>query len=244
MIPMELKFDKEGLLYYDNPNLIMERPLDIGDPYSEQNDYYNYVFYKLPSTDDYIVKYCSTIYSRREIKAFKEMLKRLIMVQNNVERTDFPIGYYSSLNKKLSGLIIKNYKDALSLDKIAENHDINALNKYYYHDDDSLHNLFLLFLDVLESLKEMHDNNILYFDSNPGNVVLADNMAKIIDFDYRFIKFEKNDTRDSVLYTNFILFVKSLLKSYDIDEKVNAYYSNYYDTKEYVKKLEKSIRNR
>lgn len=243
MIPLELKIDKEGLLYYENDKLLMESPLRIGDWDSFEEKYYNYSFYDVLSNHDYIVKFCSTVYTRKERLAIKEMLKKLIAAQDRVKSVDFPIGYYV-LNKRLYGTIIKYYPNALSLDKITEDRDINSLNKYYYHDDDSIHNLFLLFNDVLNSLMEMYNQSILYFDSNPGNIVLYNNEAKIIDFDFRFIKFDQNYYRLPYLFENYISLVKVILESYDIDDKVNGYYSNYEETKDYVKKLERVIRKR
>ena len=243
MIPLELEIDKEGLLYYKNRNITSLNPLLIDNRKIEEDRYYQHSFYSFPSTDEYIIKYCCTVFTRKEIKIIKEMLLKLREKQNDLPNIDFPIGYFIE-RKKLAGIIVKYYKNGVSCDNVIEKGDIEALGKYYYHDEDNNHNLFLLLNDYLDLLYEMFENGIYYLDTNPGNIILDDNKVKIIDFDHGYVKF---DNKDNCL--------KSIMWGFNYLLKyINRYYYNYElsidackdfdESKKYLKKLENSIHRR
>ena len=52
--------------------------------------------------------------------------------------------------------LIYFYRNAPSIAQIAQTKDINDISKYYYHDDDSIHNLYLLFIDILNLMDSIH----------------------------------------------------------------------------------------
>ena len=77
MIPFELKRDKDGLLYLEDDNVFKKGSLNL-DKRFDIDEYYQNYFYPIDSTDEYIIKYRSTEYTRKEIKKVKEMLINLI----------------------------------------------------------------------------------------------------------------------------------------------------------------------
>ena len=239
MIPCELKYDKDGLLYLEDDNVFKRKSLHI-DKRTGIDEYFQGFFYSLDSTDDYIIKYNSTEFTKKEIVAVKEMLKTLVEKQKNISRVDFPIGYLVHM-KKLSGLIIKYYKDSISFYDIIKTRDFNYLGKYYSHDDNILHNLFLLYQDVLDIIYELLDNDICYTDINPGNVIITDNQIKLIDFDHKYVLFNQKDTILKDVMNNFSQFVKVTLRNYNFYYQVDTFFKHD-EEKEYLKKLENTIR--
>ncbi len=239
MIPLELQYDEDGLLYLEDDNVFKRNSLHI-DKRLEIDGYFQKFFYSFDSTDDYIIKYNSTEFTKKEIIATKEMLKALVEKQKNVLNVDFPIGYLVHM-KKLSGLIIKYYKDSISLHDIIKTRDLNYIGKYYYHDDNILHNLFLLYHDVLDLLYELLDNDICYTDINPGNVIITDNKVKLIDFDYRYVLFNQKDTILKDVMYNFSQFVKVTLRNYNLYYQLDTFFKHD-EEKKYLKKLENKIR--
>ena len=147
MIPNEAKVDKNGLLFIDDQSIKLH-PL-ILDIKKEENNLdtkkETKIFYELYSTGDYIVKYSNHSLNKGKLI---DMLLRFKKLQNIINKIDFPIGYYLELNK-VKGTIIRYYKDSPSLYNLSETNDINVLGKYYYHDDDAIHNLYLLMYDTL-----------------------------------------------------------------------------------------------
>ena len=86
MIPCELKYDKDGLLYLEDDNLFKRKGLHI-DKRTGIDEYFQGFFYSLASTDEYIIKYNSTEFTKKEIIAIKEMLLKLVEKQKNIPRT-------------------------------------------------------------------------------------------------------------------------------------------------------------
>ena len=239
MIPFELKRDKDGLLYLEDDNVFKKGSLNL-DKRFDIDEYYQNYFYPIDSTDEYIIKYRSTEYTRKEIKNVKEMLINLIDKQKNIKSVDFPIAYFSYM-KRLSGLIIKYYKDSISCDHITNSEDIECLGKYYYHDEDSVHNLFLLFNELLDVIYELIDNGVCFTDLNPGNILISDNSVKLIDFDYKYVYFTKNDLEINYVMYGYYMFIREMLKSFNL-ECLLDYYKGYNESKTFLKKLENKVR--
>ena len=101
---------------------------------------------------------------------------------------------------------------------IAINEDLESLQKYIYRDDDSLHNLFLVYLEVLDILEELFENGVSYFDVNAGNFVIYNNEVKIIDFESQFIFFEKSKRNEHIIIYNYLDTLNQLVKAFDINE--------------------------
>ena len=242
MIPTELKFDKDGLLYTNDRKILRKNSLLLDKRYFENERYYQNGFYALDSTNEYIVKYSYTTLTKQEREAYKEMLSNLVNIQNKITSVDFPIGYYRQ-RKKLMGLIIPYYQNGVSCDNIFSHKDIEELGKYYYHDEDNIHNLFLLLDNVLSLVYEIFENGVYYSDINPGNIILDDNKAKIIDFDPRFVKFDDKDKRLETIMTTYNWFLKEVLKYLDILYYVDEFKS-FEGAYGYTKKLENVVRRK
>lgn len=238
MIPLELKCDKDGLLYLEDDNIFKKHSLNI-DKRNGIDEYFQNYFYPIDSTDEYIIKYSSTEFTRRQIIKVKEMLLNLIEKQKNVKSVDFPIAYFVYM-KRLSGLIIKYYKDSISCDHIINN-DIEYLGKYYCHDEDNVHNLFIMFNELLDIIHELIENGICYVDLNPGNILISDNKLKLIDFDYKYIHFTRDDLEINYVMRGYYMFIREVLKSFRLDCPLD-YYKGYNESKLYLKKMENKVR--
>ena len=238
MIPLELKKDKKGLLYLEDNNIFSKTCLNI-DKRKGVDEFYQSLFYPIQSTEEYIIKYNCTEFTRKQIKRIKEMLAILIEKQKDIKMTDFPIAYYTYM-ERLSGLIIKYYKDSISCDRIFDLQDIELLGKYYYHDEDNIRNTFMLFDDILNILQELIDNNIYYLDINPGNFVIFDNQVKLIDFDYRLIQFEKSELLLNIIKCRYFNMIRKMLRSVNLYSETNC--NNLEESKKYLKKLENNVR--
>lgn len=243
MIPVELKVDKEGLLYTKDKKIIRENSLLIDNRFFENDRYYQNGFYPLSSTDEYIVKYSYTPYMKQEREAYKEMLFNLVNKQKDVPDVDFPIGYFRH-RRKLAGLIVPYYKNGISCDNIFKHQDINEIKQYYYHDEDDIRNLFLLLEDVLNLIYEMFENGVYYSDINSGNLVLTDNQVKIIDFDPRFVKFKDKDKRLEIIMMTYNWLIREVMKYFDFPYYFVEDFQNFEHVKVYTKKLENRVRNK
>ncbi len=237
LLPIDTKIDKNGLLYiegdyvYKYPNRLINL-----DNRSVHNSY----FYKLITTSDYILKYSIMPLNK---EGMINMLLNLREVQKNIKDIDFPIGYYID-NNIMYGEIIKYYKNAPSLSSLMETSDINEINKYYYHDDDSIHNLYLLLLDALNLIEELFENKIYYTDIHSGNFVIDNNQVKLIDFDYQYIYFK---TKKELEYFKMILFnYESMF--YILNKKFNLYNygldnsKNFNEIRRMIKQTENNVR--
>ena len=56
--------------------------------------------------------------------------------------------------------------------------DLLELNKYYCHDEDKIHNLFLLCQKVLHVLEELVENNMYYTDVHTNNFVFYEKIGR------------------------------------------------------------------
>ncbi len=240
MLPYDLKKDNAGLLYIENNEILKHQPLELDHRHGYQERYYQNGFFKLYSSVDYIVKYSYTVFSKMEQEQIKEMLIRLVSKQDCIRSVDFPIAYFRH-KRKLMGLVIKYYPSGISIDNIAKIEDIELFGKYYYHDDDSIHNLFLFFNDVLDTVYEMFENGIYYRDINPGNIIINQNEVKIIDFDYRFVHFDnKNYRLNAIMYT-YALLIHDILSKYQLDSRIEIAH-NFEEAKVLTKQLENQVR--
>ena len=198
MIPIECKIDKLGILYIDDLP-VKERIEYCSIPFCNKA-----LFYKINSTNEYIIKHHLDHLNKRNI------LKMLLMFYNiggnNLNNIDFPIGYYKE-NKKIQGLIIPNYPYAPSIRDVVENDNIS---KYYYHCDNDKDNVLYLLSEIFKILKDLYDYGIIYTDINPGNFLIYNNEVKIIDFEPKYL-FKREKDKDN-FYLKMLLFnYKSLI---------------------------------
>ena len=245
MLPLELKCDKNGLLYMEDRKVLKRASLLL-DKRNVSNRYYQNSFYRIDSTDDYIIKYSCNPFLKEDRKKMMIMLENLVAKQSQVPNVDFPIGYFRQWHK-LRGLIVRYYQNGVSVDNIIQADDIKSLEKYYCYDADNIHNLFLLLQNMLDVVYEMFENGIYYTDINPGNFILVDNQVKVIDFDSRFVFFENAD-KDRSLFNimyNYEMLLRRFLAAYDLYyDCLDEMFSNFEEAKVFTKKVENTIYKR
>ena len=232
MLPFELKKDKDNLFYLNDSE-------DLGYLLPFYNN--KSLFYEIVGNKDFIVKCSNNNLSKKSQSMYKDMLMKLLVKQELFHEIDFPIGYYQE-NNKLNGLIIPYY-NSFSLKEISESHDINEITKYYYHDDDSIHNLFILYLDILNLLEHLFSEKIYYTDVHPGNFVFSDNEVKLIDFEIPYIHFNKWE-RDSLrmIINNYVSLVYLMSKKFGFEKCILSNEGNFSETKLLLKTLENRVR--
>ena len=137
-------------------------------------------------------------------------------------------------------------KTTISFDESILNHcfpnGYQLLKSVYMHDEDSIHNTFILFLDILEKAYEMFENEIYFSDYNPSNIVFLNNEAKIIDFDPRFIKFDDKDLGLHNVLGGYHYFLEKVLFRYKFLEELDEDFNDFDDAKRFIKKMENNIR--
>lgn len=232
-VPMEAKRDYNGLFYIDN-DYFKQYPLYF-DNYIEKNERSS--FYELISTSDYIIK-CGRKLNRKKVI---NMLLKFKEYQEYIKKTDFPIGYYEEDNI-IKGLIIPYYNSP-SLLNIKRTHDLGELSKFYYHDDNSIHNLYLLCLDIIDIIEEMYCNEIYYTDIHDGNFVFKDNNVKLIDFDPNLVFFSDNKKRENYNYMMYWCenIIYTLTKYFNLEDLAYRKINSFDKMRTYVKKIENRV---
>ena len=238
MLPMELKVDNNGLFYIKD--YIENHPESLINVYNRgiPNNY----FYELLTSSDYAIKYSFLPHNK---DGMINMLLHLQKLQDKITNIDFPIGYYIE-DDDIYGQIIRFYKKAPSIAYLTQNKDINEVSKYYYHCEDSIHNLYLLLLDILNFIEELFENNVFYTDIHTGNFVIDNNKVKIIDFDYQYVTFNKKKSLEllkSILF-NYETMIYIINKNFDLGTHVLDNPENFKDVKIMLKQMENSIRKR
>lgn len=134
----------------------------------------------------------------------KEMIENLIIYGKNIKNIDFPIGIVK-INDIVVGQIIKYYDNSITLeDFLTKNKDIDP--RPYY-------------LEVLNILEELVENNICYKDVHGRNFMLANNQLKIIDFTPFRIKI--NEVYKGMYYDMFQNFIGMVNKINKLRDEEN-----------------------
>ena len=152
-------------------------------------------FYKLIDNSNYIIK---KSFKGINSEALLNMLSKFNEINNKIILTDLPVSYYIEDNK-IVGSVIPYYEDSENLYNISITKDLNNLMKVYKRDDDNIHNLFILYSEIIDIIEELYDNGVCYYDSNSTNFVFKDNKVHLIDFDPGYIKF--NTRRKATIQT-------------------------------------------
>lgn len=245
MLPNEIRFDSNGIGYID----ISNESSPLIPIYFQRKDYNKRLlvernrFYYIPSTVDYILK-LNKDFEKNDFELYR-IVSLLIEAQKDIMTTEFPIGYCVK-DGNIIGQIIRNYPKAKSLKNICIYEDISSLQKYIYRDDDSLHNLFLVYLEILGELEILYENNIVYLDNNAGNFVFFDNNVKIIDFEVGYVHFFKSKFDLCILLKTYMSMIFRVNKYFGLNECFIDYISinSFAEAKEKVKKIENKFRKR
>ncbi len=197
-------------------------------------------FYELLALKEYLIKYSQINLNKEEYLTMLSIFKGM---QSKITLTDFPIGYYEEQGS-LKGTIIPYYKNSISLLEITENKTLKDLKKYYHHDNDKLHNLYLLLNDILNILEELQDNSIGYVDSNPTNFLIKENQIKLIDFDPKYLLYESNNKNINAVLTRFDDLVYYLHLNFKIADLPIYKAKNFKTMRKHLVKLENKMRKR
>lgn len=142
------------------------------------------------------------------------LIQKLRELQDKIKLTTFPYGVIT-LDGKVIGQTGKFYYDEITiLDYIKINKPINP---------------FLVYKKVLDVLKEMSDNGIIYIDVNPNNFMLNPNSDKIkihtIDFEPERIRFDCENAIN-YLFENYKCMINYLNGLQKIDKQVGLFCNN------------------
>lgn len=246
MLPLEMKYDSSnvGWIDFNDCNSFLEKKEFDNKSYkTKQNLSPKMSFYLLPSTDDYILKLNPCI--DKNDNGLYGLVYKLLEKQKDCPNIDFPIGI--TLNDlDVVGQIIKYYRNAKSIKNICICEDLSSLQKYIIRDEDTLHNLFMVYLEILDILEEMFESDISYFDVNGGNFVIYNNQVKIIDFEPEYISFQKEKYNEHIIIHNYLETLGQLIRALGINE----YHDCLMNDKEFKKiklelnKFENRIRSR
>ena len=235
-----MNIDNEGLLYYDESDKGKEILFKNDAKKRIPNDVSK--FYQLLQNSDLIIKYSINNLDNEKVRY---MLRRFLELKNKVQLTDLPTSYYVE-DGIMHGTVIHYYQDAPSLDSIFRTHQLGELKKYYMHDDDNIHNLFMLLSDIISIIEELKDNEILYIDSNPGNFVLFNNQAKLIDFDpsYNRIRYgnDKHDIREVLKGIEELVFLAN--KRFGLYDLYVSRIKSFDAMRKHLVKVENKVRKR
>lgn len=230
--------DSNGLHYFDESD--KGNQIFYTLPTSRYKKTNNSYFYKLLTLKDYIIKY-----SKKEINKddYLQMLKIFQEIKDEITLTDFPIGYYEEKGI-FKGIVIPYYQNSISLLQVTENKTLDDLFKYYHHDDDKLHNLYVLLNNILDILEELQNSSISYLDSNPSNFLIKDNQIKLIDFDPKYIYYGLNNKNISATLSRFDDLVFFLHLNLKLDNLTIYQAKNFKAMRKHLIKLENKMRKR
>ena len=233
-----MKFDSQGLPYFNisdkGKKIIFHTPNNKNKKTNKSS------FYELLTLKDYLIKYSHTVLDK---DTYFMMLKTFKDTQDKITLTNLPIGYYEEKDT-LKGTIIPYYKDSISLAEITESKNLDNLSKYYFHDDDKLHNLYILLNNILDILEELQNNGICYIDSNPSNFLIKDNQIKLIDFDPKYILYGLNNKNINATLTRFDDLVFYLHLHFQLDNLAIYKAKNFKTMHKHLVKLENKMRKR
>lgn len=244
MYPLEMALDevRVGFIDINNKNLFLKeiKFMDLDHTRRHYRELKN-KFYSLSSTNDYILKLNQDIgVNDRELR---QMIEKLYYKQSSVDNIEFPIGYVKDNNNTI-GQIIRHYPNTKSLKTICLTEDIEDLQKYIYFDDDTLHNLFLVYLNILEQIEQLFEKGIMYLDIHPGNIVFYQNEIKLIDFDPDYIRFNRLKCYYEQIIHNYRRLINLSLSFFYLDGELESIVeeTSFRDIKRKVKSLENTVR--
>lgn len=200
------KKDEDGLYYFNINDFKLDEFNfnEVKVPFSPKRK-----FYYISGIDNYIVKDTTNLPIFFNGYQNKKLLKNFKINQNKFNDIDFPIGYMLE-KKKLKGMIVPYYKQSLSVKELTNLYKFEDLKKYYLHDENDVHNLIEMCLEILKLIKHMYDENIIYVDIGAGNFLVYNNSIKIVDFEPGRVYFKEKKKR----YLSMLLSYYNILVNY------------------------------
>ena len=198
-------------------------------------------FFKIDEINDYLIK-DTTMYPIF-FNRFRNinLLKSLQGKQNLFHDIDFPIGYCMD-KSKLVGTIIPYYENAISLREFVQLQKLNNLKDLYYRDSSNMDNLIALFLEILDLLSRLYQENVIYLDIHSGNFLLYQNKIKVIDFEPNYVFFgDRNDKYYRILLRNYIIFIETTCKRLGFEDILLNPGETFMETENKVKVLRKKL---
>lgn len=122
--------------------------------------------------------------------------------------------------------------------------NINLMELFKFHNN---YDVFNIYLQVLDILKEMYDNGILYFDNHAKNFMIDPNNTEtvnIIDFEHQYVKFDEWSKYDlNTLFDNYANMINILNKINELDFKLGKFIktNNFLDTYEEISDMQKKL---
>ena len=179
-----MNIDNKGLYYFDEKSIGKEIVFSLGKLEIKSK------FYEIIDNPFLIIKKSDNI-NEDELLS---MLLRFKDLYEHIEKTDLPVNYYKEKGI-IKGQVIPYYEDSINLYNISKTKELDNLMNVYKKDDDKVHNLFLLYNDIVDIMEELYENGIYYYDSNSTNFVFKDNKVHLIDFDPKYVFFNKSKRR-------------------------------------------------
>ena len=146
------------------------------------------------------------------------LVAKLQEKQSKIKLTDFPTGVVT-INNSVIGQEIPIYNNYTNLHSLSE--FINGDNYL-----DKIEKLKTIYLNIVYSIEELLENDIIYSDIQRGNILFNKidfANIKIIDFDYTYTKFKKTTLKDvheisCLLAIIFDVINKDINMSYEFGE--------------------------
>ena len=233
-----MNIDRFGLYYFDE--LSKGNEITFPPSLTKKDTKNKSKFYELLTIKNYLIKY-----SKKELnyKEIYKMLKLFLEAQSIITLTDLPIAYYQE-KERLKGIIVPYYQNSISLYQIIKNNSLNDLHKYYHHDNDKTHNLYLLLNDILNILEELTNNNIIYLDTNASNFIIENNQIKLIDFEPQYLKYESNFENIKRLLSSFDDLLYTICLNLKLGNLAIHNSKDFKNMRNYLIKLENKVRKK
>lgn len=131
-------------------------------------------------------------------------VSKLQSKQKNIKLTEFPTGIVT-LDKYVIGQEIPFYNNHIPLSEKTKRIDII---KYY--------------LDILNILKELLNNDIIYSDIHSNNFLIdnVSNIVRLIDFDENYLSFDSNKTKYQDMLINLKIMINRINEKCSIPIKI------------------------
>ncbi len=225
----ELAFKKDELMnnlghFVNETN--REKSFFFDDEFTLNNGVYIYQDYNNPNIAYRIYKQFADygFNGNKDDYLIQELQSR----KDNIKLTDLPFGVVT-LEGNIIGQQIPYYPNHMTLYECFKNSKVN--------------NPYEIYLSMLDILKELFDNNIIYFDNHAKNFLINDNQIKLIDFDFDYILFNNSNMRClKKMLDNYIYTINLLNRLYtNTDNIIFEQTNSIEETYDQVRRLQRKI---